>query len=109
MHELSITRNIVAIVNEHAEGKEVKRVVLAIGKSTAIVPDAIRFCFDVCNKGTLCENAQLEIREVSDKAVCKTCGLTFELPLTNRQCSCGYRQLERIAGDELLVKEIELY
>lgn len=47
MHELGITRNIVAIVSEHAGDNKVKRVSLEIGKLSAIMPDAIRFYFDV--------------------------------------------------------------
>ncbi|NEN93909.1 MAG: hydrogenase maturation nickel metallochaperone HypA, partial [Okeania sp. SIO3H1] len=52
MHELGITQNIVAIVAENAQDKSVKRVTLEIGKLSAIMPDAIEFCFDVCSKGT---------------------------------------------------------
>ena len=47
MHELSITRNIGAIVGEHARGRKVTRVRLKIGKLSAIMPDAIRFCFEL--------------------------------------------------------------
>lgn len=36
MHELSITQNIVAIVSEYAEGKKVQRVLLEVGKLSAI-------------------------------------------------------------------------
>ena len=65
MHELGITRNIVAIVGERAAGRKVDRVQLEIGDMTAIMPDAIRFCFDVCAEGTVLEGAMLEILEVS--------------------------------------------
>jgi hydrogenase nickel incorporation protein HypA/HybF len=63
MHELGITRNIVAIVTEHAGGARVKRVSLEIGKLSAVLPDAIRFCFDVCSRDTLLEGAELTIHE----------------------------------------------
>ena len=53
MHELGITRNIVAIILEEANGKKVKRVTLEIGKLSAIIPDSIHFCFDICCKETL--------------------------------------------------------
>ncbi|MEC7192467.1 MAG: hydrogenase maturation nickel metallochaperone HypA, partial [SAR324 cluster bacterium] len=46
MHELSITQNLVAIVEEHARGQRVKRVTLEIGKLSGVMADAIRFCFD---------------------------------------------------------------
>lgn len=63
MHELSITRNVVAICSEHAAGMRVTRVTLEIGKLAAVLPDSLRFCFDVCAKGTMLEGARLEIRE----------------------------------------------
>lgn len=63
MHELGLTRNLVAIVSEHAAGRRVSRVWLEIGTRSAILPDAVRFCFDVCSKGTPLEGAQLDILE----------------------------------------------
>ena len=47
MHELCIARSIVGIVGEQAKGRKVMRVTLEIGKLSAIMPEAIRFCFDV--------------------------------------------------------------
>lgn len=64
MHEFGITQNIVAIVTEHAKGAKVQRVLLEIGKLSAIMPDAIRFCFDICTQGTVLEGATLEILEI---------------------------------------------
>jgi hydrogenase nickel incorporation protein HypA/HybF len=63
VHELSITRNVVAIVSERAEGQRVTRVRLEIGRLTAVVPDSIRFCFDICAQGTPLAGAELEIVE----------------------------------------------
>jgi hydrogenase nickel incorporation protein HypA/HybF len=63
VHELSITRNVVAIVSERAEGQRVTRVRLEIGRLSPVVPDSIRFCFDICAQGTPLEGAELEIIE----------------------------------------------
>jgi hydrogenase nickel incorporation protein HypA/HybF len=63
VHELSITRNVVAIVSERAVGQRVTRVRLEIGRLSAVVPDSIRFCFDICAQGTPLEGAELEIVE----------------------------------------------
>jgi hydrogenase nickel incorporation protein HypA/HybF len=63
VHELSITRNVVAIVSERAEGQRVTRVRLEIGRLTAVMPDSIRFCFDICAQGTPLAGAELEIVE----------------------------------------------
>jgi hydrogenase nickel incorporation protein HypA/HybF len=63
VHELSITRNVVAIVSERAAGQRVTRVRLEIGRLAAVVPDSIRFCFDICAQGSVLEGAELEIVE----------------------------------------------
>ena len=52
MHELSITRSVVAIVTERAAGARVTRVRLEVGRLSAMMPEAIRFCFDLCAQGT---------------------------------------------------------
>lgn len=108
MHELGITQNIVAIVTEHAQGKKVQRVLLEIGKLSAIMPDAIRFCFDVCTQGTILEGATLEIVELPGLARCCQCGLEVPLEKPFGNCQCGSIHLDVIAGTELKIKEIEI-
>jgi len=61
MHELGITRNIVAIVGEAAAGRRVVRITLEIGTQAGIAADAIAFCFDVVARGTAVEGAVLDI------------------------------------------------
>jgi hydrogenase nickel incorporation protein HypA/HybF len=64
MHELSITQSIVAICAEQAGAARVTRVTLEIGDLAAIVPDALRFCFELCAQDTVLQGAQLEIVDV---------------------------------------------
>lgn len=108
MHELGITQNIVAIVSEHAQGAKVQRVVLEIGQLSAILPDSIKFCFDVCTQGTVLVGAILEIREIPGLALCRECGAEIHLNKPFGVCSCGSVQLDLIAGEELKIKEIEI-
>jgi len=65
MHELSITRNLVAIVGEAAQGRTVRKVWLEVGRRSAVMPEALRFCFDVVSRGTALEGAALEIVELT--------------------------------------------
>jgi len=108
MHELGITRNIVAIVTDNANGKQVKRVTLDIGKLSAILPDSIRFCFDICCKGTLLENANLEINEVQGIAQCNACSNEFEIQQLYGRCECGSNDINCITGEEMKIKEMEV-
>lgn len=66
MHELGLTTELVAICVEHAQGRRVTRVRLEIGARAAVMPDALRFCFDVVSEGTVVEGALLEIVEDED-------------------------------------------
>ena len=109
MHELSITRNIVAIVGEHAGGRQVTRVRLQIGKLSAIMPEAIRFCFDLCAVDTLLAGARLEIDEVPGLGRCDACGVEVALSIPFGRCpACQLGALRLIGGEEMLIKEIEL-
>jgi hydrogenase nickel incorporation protein HypA/HybF len=108
MHELGITQNIVAIAVEHAKGAKVQRVSLEIGKLSAVMPDALRFCFDICCQGTVLEGANLEIIEISGLALCRQCGAAVPLEQPFGVCSCGSTALDLICGEELKIKEMEI-
>ncbi|MEH2113144.1 hydrogenase maturation nickel metallochaperone HypA [Nostoc sp.] len=108
MHELGITQNIVAIVTENARGAKVQRVLLEIGKLSAIMPDAIQFCFDICTQDTVLEGAKLEILEIPGLAKCRQCGAEISVDKPFGICNCGSVQLDLISGEELKIKEIEI-
>ncbi|MEA5532674.1 hydrogenase maturation nickel metallochaperone HypA [Crocosphaera sp. XPORK-15E] len=109
MHELGITQNIVAIVTEQARGASVKRVTLEIGQLSAIMPDSIRFCFDICCQDTILEGATLDIIEVAGKGKCRHCGAEVALSQPFGKCDrCGSKELEIIQGQELQIKEMEV-
>lgn len=108
MHELGITQNIVTIVSEYANGVKVRRVLLEIGKLSAIMPDAVQFCFDICTQGTVLEGANLEILETPGLAKCCQCGAEILLEKPFGSCQCGSLHLDLIAGQELKIKEIEI-
>ena len=60
MHELSLARNIVAIVGDHAQGRRGSRVRLAGGPYACVEREAIRFSFEVASEGTQLQQAELE-------------------------------------------------
>ncbi|MFN2592713.1 MAG: hydrogenase maturation nickel metallochaperone HypA [Candidatus Dormibacteria bacterium] len=106
MHELSITRNIVAIVGDRANGAKVTRVTLEVGTLSAVVPDAIRFCFDIVARGTALEGAALDIIEVPGLARCRRCGGEVQFSALVGGCPCGSGDMERLRGEELTIKEM---
>jgi hydrogenase nickel incorporation protein HypA/HybF len=108
MHELGITQEILEIVAERAQERKVKRVVLEIGKLSCVLPDAIRFCFDMCAEGTIAEGAALEIIQPPGIGQCRLCGVEFEMERVIARCACGSTDIEWLAGEELRIKTMEV-
>ena len=108
MHELGITQEIIEIACGYAGTGKVKRIVLEIGKLSAVLPDAVRFCFDLCAEGTAAEGAALEILEPPGLAQCRHCGDQVRLDRPFGQCRCGSTDLEWLSGEELKIQELEL-
>lgn len=108
MHELGISRNVVAIVAEAANGRRVRRVTLEIGKLSGVMADALQFCFEAAAHGTVLEGAVLDIREIEGRARCLACNAEFDTRTFLETCACGSRRLVHIAGEELNVKTMEL-
>lgn len=108
MHELGISRNIVAIVAEAAGERKVRRVTVEIGKLSGVFADAVAFCFEAAAHGTVVEGAALDILEIEGRARCMSCDAEFNLPSWGTPCACGSLQLIRVAGEELKVKAMEV-
>jgi len=108
MHELGITQGIVEVCTERAAGAKVDRVTLEIGRLSAIMPDAIRFCFDLCAQGTALDGARLEIIESPGRGRCRQCGEELAMEDFLARCACGSIDVECIGGERLMIKEMEL-
>jgi len=107
MHELSIATSVVKTCVAHAGGARILRVRLEVGKLAAVLPDSLRFCFEVCARGTPAEGAELQILETPGRGVCQACGAPVALASPVGRCECGGR-LRIVAGDELRVKDMEI-
>jgi hydrogenase nickel incorporation protein HypA/HybF len=113
MHELGITQTIVAIASEYvasefAAGTPVRSVTVEIGQLTAILPEAIRFCFEVCCQGTALEGASLNMTETPGLGRCRHCGAEIFLAQPFGICTCGSSDIEIIQGQELNIKALEV-
>ncbi|HET9574135.1 MAG TPA: hydrogenase/urease maturation nickel metallochaperone HypA [Methyloceanibacter sp.] len=49
-----------------------------------------------------------DIRNVAGRGRCVACGAEFATTTLYTPCACGSRQIERLAGEELLIKTMEL-
>jgi hydrogenase nickel incorporation protein HypA/HybF len=108
VHEMAITQSVVDAVSERMPDATVRRIRLQIGRLSGVVADSVRFCFDVVAEDTPLDGAVLEIIESSGRARCRSCGDEFETNDLLALCGCGEADLELLAGEELLIKEVEV-
>jgi hydrogenase nickel incorporation protein HypA/HybF len=108
MHELTITEAIVSGIHQQLGPARVRKVTLEIGVLSAVLPDAVRFCFDVCARGTPCEGAELQIVETKGRARCRACNSEFEPRDVALACPCGAFGGEVLSGQQILVRTVEV-
>lgn len=108
MHELAITQNVVDAVADHVGGRQVTAVYLRIGRLSGIVPDSVRFCYEMVTEGTTLAGSRLGIDERDGSAWCRDCQQQFPLAELIPLCPCGSANVEVISGRELSVASVEL-
>ncbi len=108
MHELAITQGVVEAVTERTGSAPVTSVRLRVGRLAGVVPDAMRFCFDLVTAGTPLEGATLEFEQPEGRGRCRTCGAEFVLADLILLCDCGSADVEVLAGRELAVASVVL-
>jgi hydrogenase nickel incorporation protein HypA/HybF len=108
VHELGLALEVIDSVQARVRGARVKRVVLEVGALTAVLPDALRFCFDLSTEGTSMKGAALDIIERPGLARCRDCGAELALMRPFGRCSCGGTDLDWLAGDQLTILEVEI-
>ena len=109
MHEMSITQGIIDLCLKHAGGRRILSLEVEIGELSAVVPEAIEFCFEACSRETLLEGARLNITRVPGAGSCQECGRETPLAeLYGSCCHCGSNLVRVVTGEELRVLEIEV-
>lgn len=108
MHELSITQSLVDAVAAKVEDAQVRELTMEIGKLSGVIPDAVRFCFDIVSAGTSLEGAILTILEPPGAGTCRACGIGFTLDDEFPLCPCGSADVAITAGRELRIKYLEV-
>jgi hydrogenase nickel incorporation protein HypA/HybF len=112
MHEMAISESILGIIEEEGRRQHfarVRRIRLEIGPFAGVETEALRFSFDVVTKGTLAEDAVLEIIEMPAQGWCLACERTVPIRERFDACpSCGSHQLQMAAGDEMKIKDLEV-
>jgi len=108
VHELAVMESVVDAVIDQLGDERIAVVRLEIGQLAGVELDALRFCFEVCTQGTTLAGASLEIRTVPALARCRACGGESALASLASPCTCGSFDRDLLAGNELLLKEVEV-
>ena len=115
MHEMSLVSSILDIANEELAKRQLThltRVVVHCGQLSNVVADSLLLCFEVLTKGTMHENAVLEVITIPLSLRCRHCGQCFTgegqealwqpCPLCNAQC--GH---DIVQGKEFFIQQLE--
>jgi hydrogenase nickel incorporation protein HypA/HybF len=111
MHELSIMTEALRMATDAAKfagATRVRKLRLRIGSLSGVVPDSLRFAFDVVCRGTMAEGATLEIEAVPAACWCETCLTEFECVDFFNECPrCHNVSGELRRGRELDIGAVE--
>jgi len=113
LHEMGIAIQIVEIatasIPDDIENVQVEKVNLKVGKLAAIVPDSLRFCFDIVVKDTPIKGAKLVIKEIDVVARCNDCQTKWTISEPVFSCKkCKSGSIEILSGRELDIDSIEI-
>lgn len=112
MHEMSLCEGVLQIIESEAKVQKftkVKRVILDVGALAGVEIAALEFSFEVVMRGSIAENAVLQINEVEAQAWCMQCAESITVKERYDACpKCGSYQLQVSGGDEMKIKELEV-
>jgi hydrogenase nickel incorporation protein HypA/HybF len=108
LHELSICASLASIVEQHADGRAVARVHLDIGHLRQVVPDTLRYAWEVVVSGTPLAGSVLEVNHVPAVIECRQCGTRATIDVPVFRCECGCTDVEVVAGNDLVLSSLDL-
>jgi hydrogenase nickel incorporation protein HypA/HybF len=108
MHELAIAESVIDTVTQRLPDAKVTCVHLEIGPLSGVVPDSIRFCFDLATEGTGLAGAALKITEPPARCLCRSCGKEFQPDSPIVLCPCGSPDAAVLSGEQLKILSVSV-
>ncbi|RPJ12578.1 MAG: hydrogenase maturation nickel metallochaperone HypA [Desulfobacteraceae bacterium] len=113
MHEMGIAMQIIEIaagsIPKSAGNIQVEKVNIKVGKLSAVVPESLKFCFDIVAKDTALSGARLVIEEVPVVAKCNECSAEWTISGPAFTCiKCNSGSIQILSGRELDIVSIEI-
>ena len=111
MHDYHKALEMVAFAKEKANGlgkDKITKITVAIGESSGYSPESVCMYFKDVSKGTVCENAEVEIRSVPSMLECPSCKEVFPRKLMRYDCpKCGEEGVPSMIGSEVTIESVE--
>ncbi|GAA0615155.1 hydrogenase maturation nickel metallochaperone HypA [Sporichthya brevicatena] len=110
MHELSLCRSIYGIVEQSAHGRGVGVIHLQVGRMRQVVPDTLKYCWDLVVQSTGLEGSVLEVESMPAVVSCRACGTETHLEdvLMVLCGQCGSTDVAVVGGEQFLLTSIDL-
>ena len=87
----------------------VTKVFLTVGRLAAVVPESLRFCFQVASERTRLAGAELVIEQVAVNARCRQCDHAWSIDTPAFLCpACDSGDINIVSGRELDIRSIEI-
>ena len=121
MHEEPYAQAMLDMALEKAGSRPVKKIVLGLGRFSAIEPESLALFFTHLSRGTPAQGAVLVFETVPVTLVCKECSVLISLDIPPDQpvrpalgeyfargCSCGGKSLSLAGGLGLDLLRLEI-
>lgn len=112
MHEAGLMQNVLEMSFEQAKAHKaalIEAINIKIGVLAGVVPDALEFAFEAMKKGTLAENARLNVDYAPVVCWCRKCEKEFKPENFSSICpECGKNDIEIRSGLEMNLVSIEV-
>ncbi len=112
MHELGIAEQMVNVALEYAERNQATRIArfnIEMSLAADESEDSLRFHFGNLTRGTIGENARVEIHRMAIRKKCSDCGTEFDWNESQSVCpQCACARARTIPQDEFRLVSIDV-
>ena len=112
MHEYSLIRSLLSqvtdILHQH-DGEAVEVIRVEMGPLSGVERQLVEIAYDQQIEDTPCCGAELQIQEIPLTAVCRSCGVDFQVHRFRFACTdCGSDQVRVTGGDEFRLLDVQI-
>jgi hydrogenase nickel incorporation protein HypA/HybF len=112
VHELGIARSLVevavAAMTERRIARPATSLRVEVGRFTSVVPDSLRFYFEILSRDSLLDGAELIIETIPLRIRCPACSLEAQLDLPSLLCATCDGIVEVVSGRGLRLVSIDV-